>query len=249
MKALLDSRPLFEIEVGREAPRWRMAWPAALGAHALAAAVVVVGPILAEEPLPEQGARATQAFFAGPMMAPAPPPPPPPPAAAARPVAARVAPATAAAFTAPVEVPQDIVPEAGLDLGLEGGVPGGVEGGVPGGVVGGVVGGLEELAPPPPQVVRVGGTIREPRKVKDVAPVYPAIALRAGLQGVVILEATISPQGRVQDVKVLRSVPTLDEPAIEAVRQWVYTPTLVNGMPVGVILTVTVNFQLREARR
>jgi protein TonB len=121
---------------------------------------------------------------------------------------------------------------------------------VPGGVVGGVVGGIEEAAPPPPpQVVRVGGVIREPKKVKDVAPVYPNIAMAAKIQGVVILECQLSPQGRVESVKVLRSVPTLDEPAVEAVRQWVYTPTLINGVPVSVVMTVTVNFVLRESMR
>jgi protein TonB len=142
-----------------------------------------------------------------------------------------------------VEVPAEIKPEEGLDLGVEGGVAGGVEGGVPGGVVGGVVGGLPE-APPPPQAVRVGGQIKEPKKIKDVAPVYPDIAKQARVQGVVILECTISPQGKVTDVKVLRGIPLLDAAAIEAVKQWVYTPTLLNGVPVPVIMTVTVNFRL-----
>jgi protein TonB len=146
-------------------------------------------------------------------------------------------------FTAPVEVPEEIVPEEGIDLGVEGGVPGGVEGGVPGGVVGGVVGGLPD-APPPQQAVRVGGQIKEPKKLKDVKPVYPDIAKQARVQGVVILECTISPQGKVTDVKVLRGIPLLDAAAIDAVKQWVYTPTLLNGVPVPVIMTVTVNFRL-----
>ena len=150
------------------------------------------------------------------------------------------------AFVAPVEVPQEIRPEEGLDLGVEGGVAGGVEGGVPGGVVGGVVGGLPDAPPPPPQsaAVRVGGQIKEPKKLKNVSPVYPDIAKQARVQGVVILECTISPQGKVSDVKVLRGIPLLDQSAIEAVKQWVYTPTLLNGVPVPVIMTVTVNFKL-----
>jgi len=146
-------------------------------------------------------------------------------------------------FTAPVEVPEQIKPEEGLDLGVEGGVTGGVEGGVPGGVVGGVVGGLPD-APAPVQAVRVGGQIKEPKKLKHVAPNYPDIAKQARVQGVVILECTISPQGKVTDVKVLRGIPLLDAAAIEAVKQWVYTPTLLNGVPVPVIMTVTVNFRL-----
>jgi protein TonB len=64
------------------------------------------------------------------------------------------------------------------------------------------------------------------------------------VQGVVILECTISPQGKVTDVKVLRGIPLLNESAVQAVQQWVYTPTLLNGVPVPVIMTVTVNFKL-----
>ena len=94
---------------------------------------------------------------------------------------------------------------------------------------------------------RVGGQIKEPRKLKDVRPRYPEEAKQARVQGVVILECTISPKGQVTDVKVLRGVPLLDAAAVEAVRQWEYTPTLLNGVPVPVIMTVTVNFRLNGA--
>jgi TonB family protein len=110
------------------------------------------------------------------------------------------------------------------------------------------------LPPRPPQTavsgdpyqspVRVGGTIREPFKVRDVKPVYPADAQSARVQGIVILEAIIDRDGYVREARVLRSVPMLDQAAVEAVRQWRYTPTLLNGMPVEVIMTVTVNFSL-----
>lgn len=146
-------------------------------------------------------------------------------------------------FVAPVEIPDEIAPEEGIDLGVEGGVAGGVEGGVPGGVVGGVVGGLPD-APPPVEAVRVGGNIKSPKKLKDAQPAYPEIAKQARVQGIVILEATISPQGKVTNVKVLRGIPLLDQAAMDAVTQWVYTPTLLNGVPVPVIMTVTVNFKL-----
>jgi periplasmic protein TonB len=109
------------------------------------------------------------------------------------------------------------------------------------------VGGIDAAPPPPPQVVRVGGVIHEPKKVKDVAPVYPKIAMTARVQGVVILECVVSPHGRVENVKVLRSIPSLDDAAVDAVKQWVYTPTLLGGVPVGVVMTVTVNFVLRNA--
>ena len=157
--------------------------------------------------------------------------------------------APAPGFVAPVEVPTEIVPEEGLDLGAESGMPGGVEGGVPGGVVGGVVGGLPE-APPPPvvQPLRAGVDVREPRKVKSVAPVYPDLAVKARIDGFVILEAQIDARGRVAEVNVLRGNPLLIDAAVEAVRQWVYTPTLINGVPVPVLMTVTVTFKLTEAR-
>jgi len=74
--------------------------------------------------------------------------------------------------------------------------------------------------------------------------VYPPIAQAARVQGFVIIEATIDVNGRVQDAKILRSIPLLDASALDAVRQWQYTPTLLNGMPVPIIITVTVNFKL-----
>ena len=97
---------------------------------------------------------------------------------------------------------------------------------------------------PPVAPVRVAGEIKEPRKTHNVSPVYPEVAKQARVQGIVILECTISPQGKVVEVKVLRGVPLLDEAAVTAVRQWEYTPTLLNGVPVPVIMTVTVNFRL-----
>lgn len=148
---------------------------------------------------------------------------------------------------APIEAPKEIKPESTVPSVGEG-VPGGVEGGVPGGVVGGVVGGLPEAPPPPPPPaapIRVGGNIKTPSKVRDVKPVYPPIAQSARVQGVVIIEATIGPDGRVKDAKVLRSIPLLDQAALDAVKQWVYSPTLLNGVPVPVIMTVTVNFTLQ----
>ena len=91
----------------------------------------------------------------------------------------------------------------------------------------------------------MAGNIQAPTKVTDVPPIYPPVAQAARVSGVVILEAVIGPDGRVTDVQVLRSVALLDAAAITAVRQWVYTPTMLNGVPVPVIMTVTVNFQLR----
>ena len=118
-----------------------------------------------------------------------------------------------------------------------------------GGVSGGITGGIPEPPPPPPPPpaapVRVGGNIKAPQKVKHVNPVYPPIAQSARVQGVVIIEATIGPDGAVKDAKVLRSIPLLDQAALDAVRQWQFTPTLLNGVPVPVIMTVTVQFTLQ----
>jgi len=93
--------------------------------------------------------------------------------------------------------------------------------------------------------VRVGGKIKPPTKIKDVQPVYPAVAKTARVAGVVIVEATIGANGKVIAAKVLRSVPMLDQAALDAVRQWEFTPTLLNGKPVPVVMTVTINFKLQ----
>ena len=90
--------------------------------------------------------------------------------------------------------------------------------------------------------LRVGGQVRPPTKIKDVKPVYPAIAQSARVSGVVMIEATIGEDGKVVDAKVVRSIPVLDQAALDAVRQWEYTPTLLNGVPVPVVVTVTINF-------
>ena len=219
--------------------------PVSIIAHALVVAFILIVPIMTAEDLPDP-TSVVRAFFVEPPSAPPPPPPPPPPAPRAVPVrnVQRVVPTDPGDFVAPVEIPDEIPLDEGFDdLGVEGGVAGGVEGGVAGGVVGGVVGGLAD-APPPMEAVRVGGQIKEPKKLKNVNPEYPGIARKARVQGVVQLECTISPQGKVTNVTVVKGIPLLNKAAEEAVKQWVYTPTLLNGVPVPVIMTVTVNFRL-----
>jgi TonB family protein len=90
--------------------------------------------------------------------------------------------------------------------------------------------------------LRVGGDIKPPRKIKDVPAVYPPIARQAGVAGVVILEIKIGTDGFVEDGRVLKSIPLLDEAALDAVKQWQFEPTLMNGQPMPVIMTVTINF-------
>jgi TonB family protein len=95
-----------------------------------------------------------------------------------------------------------------------------------------------------PPTVRVGGDVKPPVKTKNVAPVYPSYAKQTRLQGVVMLDVTIGTDGKVKDVKVLRSVKGLDDAAVVAVRAWEFKPTMVNGQVVQVIMTVPVIFTL-----
>ena len=93
--------------------------------------------------------------------------------------------------------------------------------------------------------VKVGGSVRPPKKLVDVRPEYPADARAAKIQGVVILGIVIGENGSVIDTMVLRSIPELDQAAIDAVNQWQFEPTLLNGEPVEIELTVTINFTLQ----
>ena len=232
------------------AQRRGVALPASIVLHTAAAIAIAIVPLLLADVLPQpEGAghaRLLRRADRGPSAAPS------TAAGGERRRRGRVAPklqaAAPAGFVAPIELPSEIKPEDGLDLGgIEDGVEGGVEGGVPGGVVGGVVGGLPDAPPPPPRrPVRVGGDIREPRKVVDAPPVYPPVATRAHIEGVVIIEATIDPKGHVVNATVLRGVPMLDDAALEAVRKWVYTPTLLNGVPTPIVMTVTLRFVLNH---
>ena len=189
--------------------------------------------------------------------APAPPPPPPPPAPPApRKTAPPQTQPVPSPGAAPIEPPSTIQPERANDEG-DIGVPGGVEGGIPGGVVGGVVGGLPSDIPPPPPAappppsrppVRVGGEIKQPTLTRRVDPVYPDIAVSARIRGVVILEAEVDKEGRVVEVKVLRTPNRLlDTAAVTAVRQWQYRPLVLNGIPEPFILTVVLTFDFVDS--
>jgi periplasmic protein TonB len=244
---------MFELISGTHSqPLQRSAWPMFVStiAHAAIVGAAVAIPLLyATAQLPE--APVMMAFVA---VLP-PPPPPPPPLPAPRVTEAPRNQVVPNYFAAPLEAPSFVVPERGIDRGFEGGVPGGVEGGVPGGVIGGIVGGLPSDVPPPPppppapplKPVRVGGQIQTPALVERIAPDYPQLAVAAHLEGTVILEATVDEGGRVQDARVLRSIPLLDSAALDAVRRWRYSPLMLNGVPQPFILTVTVSFKIGES--
>lgn len=105
--------------------------------------------------------------------------------------------------------------------------------------------GTPRVTTPSTGPVRVGGTIAAPKKIVDVRPAYPPDAQRARIQGTVVIEATIAPDGRVWDARILRHLPMLDQAAIDAVKQWKYEPTILGGTAVSVIMTVTVSFALQ----
>jgi len=133
----------------------------------------------------------------------------------------------------------------GVIGGVEGAVQGGVEGGVVGGVPGGV-GAVEDLKQFEGDAVRAVGDVKPPTLIKQVNPVYPEAARKAGVEGVVILEAKADEQGNVVDARILRSVAPLDQAAIDAVKQWKYEPMVLDGKPRKVIFTVTVRFVLKD---
>jgi protein TonB len=215
--------------IGRRAMPLAISW----AAHVLGIGAVAVPLLMASDGVPSLPDTIT-AFV---VTAPAPPPPP-----AAAPVAPKVVtprPPRAdirppqvlqpRGLAAPVQPPaEDIAAVDEEDWSPVDGVAGGVEGGVPGGVLGGVVGSVLVDTPPPPPVpdvpIRTGGEIQAPALVKRVAPVYPPFAASAGVEGLVILEATVGRDGRVEEVTVLRSIKLLESAAIDAVRQWEYAP-------------------------
>jgi protein TonB len=151
---------------------------------------------------------------------------------------------------APLTAPDRIIPETGMESvtarsSVASDVP--IAPGVPGGLPGG-----SEVVPPPPPTppppatpIRLHSGMQAPQKIVDVTPVYPELARAARRGGLVILEAVISAKGHVESVRVLRGVPLLEQAAVDAVRQWRFTPALLNGQPVPVVMTVTVNFNLQ----
>jgi protein TonB len=201
---------------------------------------VIVAPLFATGDLPEPR-RAAPEYVLVTAHIPAPPA-----------VRRSNTPAPQSASAAPLIAPDTVRPETAVTAPVPGptdfGIPGEPAGGgfIPDGVVGG-----DPLPPPPTpppapgQPIRVSG-LQAPRRIRDVAPRYPAIAQASRVEGVVILEAVIAEDGSVQDVRVLRSKPLLDDAAVEAVRQWRFTPTLLGGQPVPVVMTVTVSFTLNR---
>jgi periplasmic protein TonB len=212
-------------------------------------AVLILIPLIYTEALPKT-------MMATMLTAPPPPPPPPPPPVATQIVKVRpqVHLMDAGKLMQPKVIPKEvkiIKEEAEPDMGsvgAVGGVPGGVAGGSMGGVLGGVIGGMG-TAPPPPRPkgpVRVGGNVQAARIVNRVQPVYPPLARQTRISGTVRLHAIISKDGTIQQLEVMSGHPLLQQAALDAVRQWRYQPTLLNGEPVEVDTTIDVIFSLNQ---
>src|SRR5205823_8715357 len=212
--------------------------------------ILILIPLIYTEALP----KTTMATM---LTAPPPPPPPPPPPAAVQVVKVRpqVHLMDAGKLMQPKVIPKDIKmikeeaePDTGV-VGAVGGVPGGVAGGPMGGVLGGVIGGIGSAAPPNPKPtgpVRVGGNVQAARIVNRVQPVYPPLARQTRISGTVRLHAIISKDGTIQQLEVMSGHPLLQQAALDAVRQWRYQPTLLNGEPVEVDTTIDVIFSLNQ---
>jgi len=232
-----------------------------VGQLALVGLAILI-PLAYVQPLPMRDLTAM-------LLAPPPPPPPPPPPAPSvhRPHQPKVVPRqfVAGRLFEPTSVPKHIAVVKDVMPPLpDGGIVGGVLGGVPGGQIGGVIGGIlnsvatPSLPPPPPplakapapapaptpKLVRVGGDIEQARLIREVKPAYPQIARAARVQGEVELEAIIGKDGRIKELSLISGHPLLVRAALNAVKQWAYKPTLLNGQPVEVETQIDVHFNL-----
>jgi len=158
---------------------------------------------------------------------------------------------------APKSVPKNILMVTEEETPVTSGVIGGIPGGMPGsgGLLGGIIGGLPAAAPPPPPKaappppkptgpMKIGGNVVAANLINPVKPVYPPLAKMARQQGTVKFEAMISKEGTIEDLKLISGPPLLVQAAMDAVKQWRYKPTVLNGEPVEVQTTIDVNFSL-----
>jgi protein TonB len=214
-------------------------WAVALSAvvQTVILGIMILIPLIYTEALP----KGLMSTF---LVAPAPPPPPPPPAAAVKVVRPRIV--QPQRMAAPTVIPKSItiVKDEAPDMGM-GGV--GVAGGT-GDVLGGT--GLGPSGPPPPPKaatptrIRVGGSVQSASILRQVPPVYPAIAKTAHVSGTVILHAIIAKDGSIQELQYVSGPALLMKAAMDAVHEWRYKPTMLNGDPVEVDTTISVVFTL-----
>lgn len=243
-------------QAGRTSRPWTVAVSFVL--QTILVSLLILVPLIYTDTLPR---TQLMSFLVAP---PPPPPPPPPPAATVKVVKVIPRQFDAGRLMAPKVIPKQIAmikedempdPSAGA-VGVVGGVPGGVPGGDRGGIIGGIIGAAPVAPPPPPppvkvekpaapQRIRVGGNVQLARIVNQPRPVYPPLAKQARIQGTVRFTAIIGTDGRIQNLQLVSGHPLLVPSAQEAVKQWRYQPTLLNGEPVEVITQIDVNFTLQ----
>ena len=208
--------------------------------------IMILIPLIYTEALPKQQLMTF-------LVAPPPPPPPPPAAAPVQAVKVVQTDIENGRLRTPSRIPQKVAmikeEEAPPPVSSMGGVVGGVPGGVPGGQMGGVLGGILSSTPVAtpriaPQRVRVSQGVSEGNLINRVTPPYPPMAKMARVQGAVILQAYISKQGTIENLRVVSGHPMLVQAALDAVKQWRYRPYLLNGEPVEVETQITLNFSL-----
>lgn len=211
--------------------------------------VLILIPLIYTEALPKQQ---LMSFLVAP---PPPPPPPPPPAAVPIKVVKQIqSDLNNGQLRTPTKIPEKVQmikeEETPPPTMAAGGVVGGVPGGVPGGQMGGVIGGIISSTPvavpkvATPQKVRVSQGVSQGLLIKKVQPPYPPLARQARIQGQVVLQADISKDGTIQNLRLISGHPMLAPSAIEAVKQWRYKPYFLNGEPVEVETQITVIFSL-----
>jgi periplasmic protein TonB len=229
--------------------RHPLKWAASLVAHVAVLGLLLMLPLYFSQGLDMQRLNVT--LLVAPLP-PAAPPPPPPPAAVERVVHTAPKTFTPGKLTAPSFVPKavaiasDAAPPEETFSGVSGGVPGGIAGGQIGGILGGV---MKEVAMPaapapegPKMPVRVGGNVKAPKLLSGPQPVYPILAKQSRVQGTVVIEAIIDEHGNVIEVRAISGHPLLIPAAMKAVSQRKYEPTILDGEPTKVNLTVEVNF-------
>jgi protein TonB len=207
--------------------------------------VLVLIPLIYTEALPAKAMLTT-------LVAPPPPPPPPPPPTPQVVVKKVSTDIIDGALRTPTKIPDKIKkiveeeappPVTSSNMGVIGGV--GTPGGSPGGVLGGVLASANSAAPRiEVKKLRVSAGVQASKLISQPKPMYPPIAKQARVQGTVVLAATISKSGTIDNLRVVSGHPMLTQSALQAVRQWRYQPTYLNGEPVEVETTINVNFSL-----
>ena len=211
------------------------------GLQAVLIGILILIPLIYTEALPKQQLMTF-------LVAPPPPPPPPPPAAVVK-VTKIETELDQGVLRQPTKIPEKIkiVKEEEQQTntaGILGGVPGGVPGGAAGGVIGGIIGSTTVPKIAAPQRVRVSQGVTEGLLTRKVQPTYPPLAKTARIQGDVVLNAVISKNGTIENLRVMSGHPMLVTSALDAVKQWKYRPYVLNGEPVEVETTITVKFTL-----